>query len=291
MIVLARGTKQVKSLRQIIEGLPPKSGTKAPRVSLERYTAERFKKKDKFLKENSRLAARRREVILGNISKDDSRLKQLSNERKALIEQRNRQKIERPKPLEIEERVIIGSIQRIAVPPYDDAWSWQSSTGTQAQANKGTGACDLAVQSFGAGGRGVAAGVASWFFAAQDNPMQRFAAIVQYSYDWWDDADLYVAHNDLTTKIGIWGFTENRWVMTSGVSPGWSDGVGWEESHGQNDSDSVPIETFFPATANNWYSAWIWSNASVFADRGGFFFSDSSIQFHSVIPYVVFGSL
>jgi hypothetical protein len=244
-----------------------------------------------FLKENSEFAVRRRELFLPKIAKDDPRLKRLNNEKKALIERRKKIKLEKPKALSVEDRFIIGSNIVVGGPPYDDAWTWGGGPHKQADANKATGACDLAIQSFGDGGKAVAAGVASWFFASEDNPMQRFAAIVQYSYDWWDDADSYVAHNDLTTTIGVWGFRENRWVVQTAIQPAWSDGVGWEESHGQNDSGFVPVETFFPAAANNWYSGWIWSNASVFSDSGFIFSSDSSIRFHSVIPFVVFGSL
>jgi hypothetical protein len=160
-----------------------------------------------------------------------------------------------------------------------------------AQSNAGAGTCDLAAQSFGDHNREGAAGFFAWFFATEDNPMQRFAALVQYSFDWWDDASGYVAHNDLRTRLWVWGHTENRWVGQSEGSPAWSDGVGWFESHGNSDSGNVSNEMFFPAIANQWYQAWVWSDASAYADGGFWGIADSSVHFDSVVPFIVFGSL
>jgi hypothetical protein len=74
----------------------------------------------------------------------------------------------------------------------------------------------------------------------------------------------------------------------------WSDGVGWFESHGNDpagDSGGISNETFFPAQANQWYEAWIWSDASIYADGGFWGIAASSIQFSAAVPFVVFGSL
>jgi hypothetical protein len=294
MTVLARGAKQVRSLERAIAGTPPKAGSTASRAWLERHMAERFKQQQTRLTETSRMAERWRELLFKDVHKDDARLKRLKEQAKAQLEKRKKRKIERPKRLEIEPRFIVGSSFLLKAPPYDGAWQWANVSNAQAQSDASRGTCDLKVQSFGNGNREVAAGFFAWFFAPEDNPMQRFAALLQYSDDWWDDASGYVAHNDLRTRLWVWGQTENRWVVQSEMSPSWSDGVGWFESHGNDpggDSGTISNETFFPASANNLYQAWVWSDASAYADGGSFGSADSSIQFDSVVPFMVFGSL
>ena len=78
------------------------------------------------------------------------------------------------------------------------------------------------------------------------------------------------------------------------VSPQWSDGVGWFESHGndpQGDDARISVQTFFPAPANSWYLAWVWSNATIYADSGFWGFAASSVHFDASVPLLVFGSL
>src|SRR5580704_98492 len=234
MTVLARGAKQVRSLERAIAGTPPKAGSTASRAWLERHMAERFKQQQTRLTETSRMAERWRELLFKDVHKDDARLKRLKEQAKAQLEKRKKRKIERPKRLEIEPRFIVGSSFLLKAPPYDGAWQWANVSNAQAQSDASRGTCDLKVQSFGNGNREVAAGFFAWFFAPEDNPMQRFAALLQYSDDWWDDASGYVAHNDLRTRLWVWGQTENRWVVQSEMSPSWSDGVGWFESHGND---------------------------------------------------------
>jgi hypothetical protein len=230
------------------------------------------------------------------VSKDDAGLKKLKNEIRASRERRKVRKVPKPKPLKIEPRFMVGSNILVKVPPYDGAWQWQSRTGPNciAQSDPG-GTCSLSV---GAPGDGstieAAAGFFTWFFSPEDNPMQRFAAVVQYSDDWWDSAYGYVAYNNMRTRLWVWGQTENAWVVQSDESPSWSDAVSWFASHGNDpsgDSGNISNETFFPAMANSWYQAWVWSDAWVYADGGFWGSAASSIIFSSLVPLIVFGSL
>jgi hypothetical protein len=291
MTVLAYGAKQVRELERAIAGTPPKGRAKAPMAALDRYMDERFKRQQASLAESSKLAEHWREVVLPHAREGEAKLEQFKVEAKARFDKRSKGKREKPKPLKFDPRVIAGSIQLIKVPPYDGAWQWSNASNVNAQSDAAAGTCDLAAQSFGDGNREGAAGFFAWFFAPEDNPVQRFAALVQYSYDWWDDASGYVAHNDLRTRLWVWGQTENRWVGQSDVTPGWSDGVGWFESHGNSDSGNVSNEIFFPAVANQWYQAWVWSDASAYADGGFWGIADSSVHFDSVVPLIVLGSL
>jgi hypothetical protein len=255
---------------------------------------ERFRMQRATLTETSRRSERWRELLFRDVSEDDARLKQIKEQTNAQMQKRMKRKIERPKPLKFEPQFAVGSSFLLKAPPYDGAWKWASASNAEAQSNASTGSCDLAVQSLGSGNVEVAAGVFTWFFAPETTPSQRFAALLQYTDDWWDEADGYVAHNDLRTRLWVWGMTENGWVTTSDVSPSWSDGVGWFESHGNDpggDAGTISIETFFPTSANNWYQAWVWTDASVYADSGIFGFAASSIRFDSVVPFIVFGSL
>lgn len=160
-------------------------------------------------------------------------------------------------------------------------------------ANSGAGTFHLQVGSIG-GFFEVAAGVGIFFRALADDPQQRFSALIDYSDMWHDHAMGYVAHNDLNTRLWVWGEAENAWVGKGEVTPGWMDGVGWFDTHGNypdGDDGRASGEIFFPVMANNWYLAWVWSDGSVYADGGWFGFSDSWLELDISIPFVVFGSL
>ena len=146
----------------------------------------------------------------------------------------------------------------------------------------------------------------SWFFCVEAAPFvtdsrgniigggQRFAALLDYSDDWWDSAMGYVAHNDMRTRLWVWGQTENKWVCQTDVQPSWSDGVGWFDNHGNDpagDAGTLAVQTYFAAMANIWYQAWVWGDAQAYADGGLFGFGASSIRFSASVPLMVFGSL
>jgi hypothetical protein len=294
MTIIARGSKQVYEFEQTIGGKPSKEAVRKSRAALQREVAERVKAQREVQKEMARLAEPFRELIFGHIPKDDPKLRKSIQATKTAYEQRSKHTIKPPKAEKFEARVTVGSIQAIKVPPYDDNWSFQSATNAEASADKGAGTYHLAVQSIGNGSLDVAAGVGIWFFAPAEDPQQRVAALLDFSDDWWDSASGYVAHNDLRTRLWIWGDREQRWMTQTEVSPEWSDGVGWFESHGndpQGDSGRLSVEAFFPASANGWYEAWVWSDASVYADSGIWGLAASSIHFDASVPFVVFGSL
>jgi len=113
--------------------------------------------------------------------------------------------------LEIEPRMVVGSGLTVKVPPYDtnDQWSWGNGVGS---AVPSTGQYTVRAR-----GDGWAfAGVAANFLATENNPTPRFAALVDYLYYWFDWSSLGTAHNDASTHIWIWGFTENEWVHNGG---------------------------------------------------------------------------
>lgn len=293
MSIIAYGAEKVQALEYALAGRPPARAGKEPLAQLQQFVAERFKSLTAAREENARLTAGIRDRMFGHIAKDDPAMKRgLADTRKA-YERRLKGKIRLPDLTKIEPRFVTGSAFWLKAPPYDNAWRWTAGTST-AGADKTAGSYTMATQSIGDGSCEAAAGVAVWFHCTTTDPMQRVAALLDYADDWWDSASGYVAHNDLRTRIWVWGHTEQKWVGRSDLSPSWSDGVGWFESHGNDpsgDSGRTSIETFFPADANNWYQAWIWSDASVYADGGMFGIAASSIQFSAQIPFVVFGSL
>jgi hypothetical protein len=90
---------------------------------------------------------------------------------------------------------------------------------------------------------------------------------------------------------GFGGDSEQGWVTQTDLSPSWSDGTGWMESHGNKEDARVALETFFPARADSWYLAWVWSDASVYGDSGFWGFGASSVHFDATTSLVIFGSL
>jgi hypothetical protein len=293
MSTLVYGAEKVKALQDALGGSLPAQARKQPRLHLEKLVAERFKALKTEREEAARLAAPLRDRLFSHIPKDDPGVQRSIEQTRKDYERRLKRKVRHPETLRVEPRFVTGSGFWLKTHPYDDGFSFTTANAT-AGADKAAGSYSMTVQSVGAGSREAAAGVAVWFFCTASDPMQRVAAVLDYSDDWWDSAYGYVAHNDLRTRIWVWGDTEKNWVGQSDLQPSWSDGVGWFESHGNHpagDSGRISIETFFPAQANSWYEAWIWSDASVYADGGFWGFAGSSIQLSTAVLLVVFGSL
>jgi hypothetical protein len=185
--------EQVRAYERALGGEPPRAAQRKSQSELTRYLAQRLT------------------------------LQRTNIELKRIHEQRIKRKLARPALRKFEPRVITGSNFAFHAPPYDVAYTFNPS-GNAADANPSTGTYDLACQSFGDGNQQVAAGVASWFFCTEAAVDQRFAALIDFSYDWFDYATAYVAHNDLRTRIWIWGATENDWALQADVQPSWSDG-------------------------------------------------------------------
>jgi hypothetical protein len=293
MSIIAYGAEKVKALQDALGGSLPAQARKQPRMHLEQSVAERFKALKAEREEAARLAAPMRDRLFSHTPKDEPGVKRSIEQTRKSYERRLKTKIRHPKTIRIEPRFITGSNFWLKVPPYDDDFAFQTASAT-AGADKVAGNYNLAVQSIGDGSHEAAGGVAVWFFCTTSDPMQRVAAVLDFSDDWWDSASGYVAHNDLRTRIWVWGDTEQNWVTQSDLQPSWSDGVGWYESHGNDpagDSGRISIEAFFPADANQWYEAWIWSDASVYADGGFWGIAGSSIKLSTAVPLVVLGSL
>jgi len=297
MATIAYGVEKVKALQHALGGSLPAQAGKQPPLRLEKFVAERFKVLRAEREEASRLAAPIRDRLFSHIPKDDLGVKHSLQETRKFFKRRLKRKIPQPETMRIEPRFVTGSNFWFKVPPYDDDWTF-NPPGTVAGADKVAGNYNMTVQESGdpsqLRGPDAAAGIAVWFFCLASDPMQRVAALLDYSDIWWDNAFGYVAHNDLMTRIWVWGHTEQNWVAQSDLQPSWSDGVGWFEGHGNypaGDSGRIAIEARFPAEAKNWYQAWIWSAASVYADSGLWGSAASAILFSTSVPYIFFGSL
>jgi hypothetical protein len=292
-MVLARGSDKVKGLERVLGGTPPMASLKRSRAELQRHVAEHFKTQRRARDEMARLAEPFRELAFSHIPKNDPKLKRSIQAVRTAYARRSRRRLKPPKREKFEPRVTVGSNSWFKAPPYDTEWRYAPSL-SLANVNAAAGTYDLAVQSIGEGSGEGAAGMGIWFFAPADDSWQRFAALLDYSDDWWDTAMGYVAHNNLRTRLWVWGDSEQDWVHKEDVSPQWSDGVGWFESHGndpQGDSGRISLQVFFPVKANQWYIGWVWSDAWVYANSGLWGFADSTIKFAASVPFVVFGSL
>lgn len=290
MAIIARGHKQVRDYERALGGEPPRGGVRRTQSELTRYLTQRLRKTNADRREIAALNAQKQNLLLRSVSRRDPRLKQANAELERIYAQRAKRRLAKPRIRKFEPRIISGSNFAVHVPPYSDGWTFNPS-GNAATANTGAGTYDLACQSFGDGTQEVAAGVMSWFFCTAADLQQRFAVVIDFSDDWWDSASGYVAHNDLRTRLWVFGASENAWVLQTDVQPGWSDGVGWTESHGSSDGGRLSAEAFFPARQNSWYQAWVWSDAQAYADGGFFGIAASSIQFSASVPLMVFGSL
>ena len=293
MTVIARGAKQVAEVERALGGRPPKEAIRRSQAELRRYITDHSKERAKALGEAAKLREPARELALGHVDKGDPRLNRQRAAAESLYKRKSRRKLKLPKPRDVEPNIAVGSIQTIKGPPYDSPWTSTPAGDTTASANHVTGSYDISAVSFGDGGRFAGAGIGLWFFAPADNAAQRVAALVDFSDLWLDSAEYYVAHNDLRTRIWVWGHGEANWVGRTEVSPSWSDGVGWLETHSNEPGDdgTETVQAFFPCRAGRWYLVWIWSALSIYADSGVWGTAISSAKMAATVHFVVFGSL
>ncbi len=241
--------------------------------------------------EDARLQDRFRDILFGHLSSKEVELKQLAEDQRRLIEERAKlvrrpllMKGKLPMP---RSPVNMASVLKVA--PFDFTWTSMSGQGSES-ANKDTGVYNLAVQSIGSGPQSVGAGIGFWFSSdAVGNPGQRFAAYVAFSDDWRETAMGYTAYSKVRTWLTVWGMSERGWVATSGDQiPSWDQGVGWTQSHGNNESGGSLLVTFFNAQPNSLYACWVQSSADVNADRGSFGFADSTIHLNIQLSSATF---
>jgi hypothetical protein len=258
---------------------------------LQAYHAERSAQRRAQYAEDARIQDKFRDLMLGQLRSNEVGLKQLAADQSRLIERRAKlirlpllAKGKRPMP-----RSLTDTASVTRGPPYDFTYPSPSQP-PGASADQNTGVYDLAVQSIGNGDQAVGAGIGFWFSSdAAGNPAQRFTAVVDFSFDWWDSAAGYVAHNNARTWLSVWGMSENGWVVSSGdQTPSWSDGAGWYENHGNNQSGTSVCQTFFNARPNSLYACWVQSSADAYADSGVFGNAASSIHITNTVLWATF---
>ena len=296
MSITAYGAEKVKVLERALGGKPPTQSGKQARMRLDRFVNDRFKTLRAERQESARLAAPIRDHLFNHISKDDSSVRHSIEKMRRFLERRPKPKIPQPRVKRMVPRFTSGVWFK--VPPYDDGFVFTTGNpGSFVSDDKDAGNYFLAPVSGGSNDVGlaeVAAGIAVWFYCMTEDPMQRVAALLDYSDAWGDSPLGASATNDLRTRIWVWGPTEQKWVVQSDLQPSHGDAVGGFGGHGNyppGDSGRISIETCFPAQANQWYEAWIWSDAWVYTDSGIFGSAFSWIVFSAAVPLVTFGSL
>jgi hypothetical protein len=293
MTVIARGSKQVKALEQSLGGTPPKAAVEKARAALTRRTAEAAARQAAHAKAASEQAEQFRRIALPHLTDDDRQLARLTKARQTALARRAKARPKPPKPPKAESfeaQVAVGSIQAIKVPPYDVPWTNPSGTGS-ATADAGAGTYSVGNQSFGDGSKDAGAGVAVWFFAPADDPVQRVAFLLDYGYDWFDSSAFYVAHSSSITRIGVWDSRTQGWASMTPAGPSWNDGTGWTEDHSGSDEGRMSVQAFFPAQGGQWYLVWLFSNLHVYGDSGFGGFGAASGHLSASVPFVVFGGL
>jgi hypothetical protein len=285
--VLARGRRQVAKLDGFLGGKPPAQAIAQSKASLTKqfraYVAQRNAEQTRL----GKIVAQSRERVLSPLRQDDPTLAREIAEAKKSLKARASKPIAKPRRREFEPQTVIGSQFVLKAHPFDADWTF----GGIAHANKNDGTYDVAVQSIGDGSEEAAAGVGCWFWSTEADPLKRFAVFLDYSYDWWDISSSYVAHNNYRTRLGVWGAQEQRWVGQADRDPQWNDGTGWLDHHSGNDQGNVSLEMSFPALAQSWYLAWIWSDALVFGDSGFGGFGAASIHANASVPFMVLGQV
>jgi hypothetical protein len=294
MSTIAYGAEKINALQYALGGKPPARSGKQARMLLKKYAAERFKTLKAALREEVRLTAHIRDRLFSRISKDDPGVKRTTEEVRRFVERRRKRKIPRPKIRRIEPRFVAAPFALFRVPPYDDGFvSTTGGEGNSVSVDKEAGNYKIGLFSAGDGLQAGSAGVGIWFFSTVSDPMTRVGAELDYSDNWYTVPYWNVAANELRTRIWVWGDKEQNWVVQSGdLQPSWGDRVSGWDGHGNDESGQTSqIFTFFPAQANQFYLAWIWSGGSVYAENKPFGPGFSQVDFSTAVPAVAFGGI
>lgn len=127
-------------------------------------------------------------------------------------------------------------------------------------------------------------------FVPQDNPALRLSTSIYFNRDWHQQAMGYVAHSRFATTLQIWDDTAQTALPAAPIAPGWNDGVGWFEAHGDHtEGEWIDADTHFPATGGHWYFIQAGFSASVDADSGIFGVADSTIHVSGWLSYLMLG--
>lgn len=290
MTIIARGIEQVRAFERAIGGEPPVATAERSKQLLTTYMSAQLEHRNVHRKLSGELLDLQREIALSPASADKLRSTSYAERKNRILHERKPHHVAPRSEVSVEWEVRLGSNFIVKALPFDVDWHSGPGSGGSTSADKSGGTFTMAMQSFGHGGLAAASGVAAWFFCAQSDPQQRFAALLKYSFDWWDDANFFVVDDNFRTRLWVFGHSENDWVIQSDQGPSWSDHEGWLDSNNGADDGLIPLETFFPARANSWYLAWVWGLGDIYSD-GGAFGGDASLHFNGQVPFMVFGSL
>ena len=292
MVVLANSVEKVRALEFALGGNPPRGGATKSLAELKAHVRRRFEHQRELSAKLNPLFENASAPFRQLVQADKEATKNLDATR--LVFERRRKKQPRKAAFaNVEPSMITGSGIWIKVPPYDQPFESANGNDTDVQVDVNSGWYHVYVGGHGGSATG-SAGLGIWFLATEDNPQQRVAAFVQYGYGWGDQSHFVTAHSNGATNIWVWGNTENQWVVQQGgLFPSWSDGTGWLDTHTSPsfpnlDYGSESLQAFFPASANNWYLSWVWSD--VWCDDGPPLSIGTGEQ-DITVPFVVFGSL
>jgi hypothetical protein len=285
MTVLAQGAEKVRALELALAGKPPDGAAEQSLFELKREIERRSERRSNRM-QKLKSVYERASAPFRELAKSDDEVSRYLREQKGAFPRRDRKLPRKTVAHKVESQMAIGSSIWIKVPPYDMPLTFTYGSG-EAWADVTSGSCQA--YTIGEGSGGGSAGLMVSFLATEDNLSQRFAALVEYGYEWIDDAFFFTAHCDGTTTISVWGASENDWVTQSGnLVPSWSDGAGWLDNHGDEGDGTESLQVFFPVRKNNWYFAWVRCDVS----------SDDTYpqslgmgEIDLTIPFVVFGSL
>lgn len=285
----AHGVDEVKALEDSLGfRVPAPAVTEAACKDLIRVLEARVERQVEEARRDADLSRPALEVLLGTPGVEQARERMLADQKSRMTANVTPSPLSPARISPADAQFRASANFTVKVPPYDGDFA----TGAGAAVDKSQGTFSLAVQAFG-GSDSCYLSFGSWFYTAQNNPAQRFAAGIEFNKHWRQHAMGYVAHSRFSTVVSIRdGTTNTDAIPPVQIQPTWNDGVGWTESHGEDvEGDFSLAEVFFPATAGHVYFCQLGFSASVDADSGIFGFADSTIHLNGQVPRLILGSL
>ena len=293
MTNIALGAEQVRHFERSLGGPPPEAAIEASKAALHREITEGWRVRRERRRELSRLLVKSNELLLASVQERDPSLTEEAASIRASLQARPTQALTRPRwRPRVEPRIVAGSWIIVKTPPYDTQHTYQSGGNSSSQqflvqSDTGSGFYQAAAESVD-GDAEAYSGFGVWFHSALPG-VQQFSAYLQ-SQDTWEDQSSwgFSAHQDVKTRLWIWGAAEDGWVVQSDVSPSWSDSTGWFDHHGSYpnfDYNNVSVGTSFQTGWNSWYLCYVFSDVSVGANQ------HMSLAYGNIgvsVPWVVF---
>ncbi|HMK30872.1 MAG TPA: hypothetical protein VK473_14400 [Terriglobales bacterium] len=196
-----------------------------------------------------------------------------------------------PSGMEMQPKIMGGSVLSVFAPPYDTIWAQNLGSATTNQSSEDDLGGTFGFNVTADGSAYAAAAIGTFCRPVSNNPVGHFRPFMRCSYSYLDSAWLAsTAHNDgyLHARVVSMDSKFNivKWPPDDASFPLWSDGVSvWDDTHSVDVEDDWPgqLDVQFELAPDHIYLLWCWCECSL--DDGSASFASSAMSVR--VPFMV----